>query len=634
MPMTSEYLVAMRSSVLAAIFLTASILNAQPVIQAITDAASISPRVSPGALATIFGTRLASSTAQANGFPIPLSLGGSSVYAVQSQNQMQAPVLYASSTQINFQVPGGLTAGTASFYVSVGGNNSLAFTVNVVSAGPAIFQDSSNHAIAQDASAGYATNSTKNPAASGSVVVVYLTGQGPLDHPVADGAAAPDAPLSTATGTPSATIGGINAPVQFLGLTPGFAGLAQANIQVPSLATGDYPMVITVGGYVSSSAILSVSGSGTAPPSFLTLLGQLTFVNSAASSIAINNNTTYVCGANRIYILDTGNVSTPKILGEFGDADLGGNGGVCAFNQIRSILLDVVGPGSSPSLVVYNVANPTQPIKIGQITPGSFSYLADFSFIGAAGFASTSWFQFDSVSNITAQHGDFLAFDLSSGLPQLISAMVPNAGLPASNNLTVRPFALALPQSTNYPNTVYSASTTATGNSTRGNAALDVIDVSNPQNMQGVNRVGVSAAAIFLGFAYDNRLLFLAGNTTSFRNPGVPDFSITGNLTLTTMDISNVRNPLPIATVETNIQTTGTYHVTPFGSSVFAIVNNPPASDPSGPGSLMIVDARNTRAPVLYPLMTQFGLSGIVAVNNFLLVANQNGINFYRIHIP
>src|SRR6202162_6561569 len=266
----------MRSSVLTAIFLTASILNAQTVINAVTDAASFSPRVSPGALATIFGSHLASNTAQADSFPLPLSLGGASVYAAQSsQNPIQAPLVYASPTQINFQVPGGLTAGTANFYVTVGGGNSLSFTVNVVSAGPSIFQDTSNHAIAQDAAAGYATNSTTHPAAAGSVVVVYLTGLGPVDHSVPDGATTPGSPLSNATGTPSATIGGVNAPVQFLGLTPGYAGLAQANIQVPSLATADYPLVITVGGYVSSSAALSVSGSGTAPPSFLSLLGQV-----------------------------------------------------------------------------------------------------------------------------------------------------------------------------------------------------------------------------------------------------------------------------------------------------------------------------------------------------------------------
>jgi uncharacterized protein (TIGR03437 family) len=239
----------MRIGVLAAIFLAASILNAQR-IQAITDAASYSPRVSPGALATIFGTGLANSTAQASGFPLPLSLGGASVYALQSKTLTQAPVVYASPTQINFQVPNGLTPGVANFSVALNGG-SFSFAVNVVNAGPAIFQDSRNHAVAQDAGASYATNSTSHPAASGSVVVVYFTGQGPVDNSVPDGAAAPDSPLSNATGNPTATIAGVNAPVQFFGLTPGYAGLAQANIQVPNLATGDYPLVLTVGGYVS-----------------------------------------------------------------------------------------------------------------------------------------------------------------------------------------------------------------------------------------------------------------------------------------------------------------------------------------------------------------------------------------------
>ncbi len=185
----------MRTGVLTAIFLTASFLNAQTVINAITDAASYSPRISPGALATIFGARLASNTAQAGSFPLPLTLGGASVYAVQSsQKPIQAPLVYASSGQINFQVPSGLAPGTANIYVTVGGGNSLSYTVNVVSAGPAIFQDVNNHAIAQDAIAGYATNSSTHPAASGSVVVVYLTGQGPVDNPVADGAASPGSP--------------------------------------------------------------------------------------------------------------------------------------------------------------------------------------------------------------------------------------------------------------------------------------------------------------------------------------------------------------------------------------------------------------------------------------------------------
>jgi uncharacterized protein (TIGR03437 family) len=42
-----------------------------------------------------------------------------------------------------------------------------------------------------------------------------------------DGAAAPSSPIYQATGTVTATIGGVNAPVLFAGLTPTFAGLYQ-----------------------------------------------------------------------------------------------------------------------------------------------------------------------------------------------------------------------------------------------------------------------------------------------------------------------------------------------------------------------------------------------------------------------
>ena len=94
--------------------------------------------------------------------------------------------------------------------------------------------------------------------ALGSYIVAYVTGIGPLDNPVADGAAAPDSPLSEATSPYLATIGGQNAPVFFLGLTPGSVGLAQANITVPYLSSGDYPLVITINGVASNGPLVTV----------------------------------------------------------------------------------------------------------------------------------------------------------------------------------------------------------------------------------------------------------------------------------------------------------------------------------------------------------------------------------------
>jgi uncharacterized protein (TIGR03437 family) len=607
--------------------------NAASVIQAVTDAASYAPRVSPGSLATIFGTGLASSTLNASGLPLPVTLAGATVIVSQSQVSTQAPLVYASATQINFQVPSRLVAGTAALYVTLGGGQSLIFNFTVVTASPGFFQSTSNQAAAQNAD--HSANSSSKPAAEGSVITVYLTGQGPVDHPVPDGTPAVTSPLAHATSTVSATIGGVAATVEFLGLAPGFVGLAQANIEVPSLASGNYPMVITVGGFVSSSAVLSVSGSGTKPPSFLSLAGQLSFGNGGTSSIVVFNNLTYICNANQIIIVDTSDVTNPVYDGEFGDANLAGNGGACALNTDTSqpILVDLLGPGSTPSFVVFDLSTPTQPVTLGSITPLTYTFLADLTFMETAGFSSTSWFTTDSANDITSLHGDFLAFDFSALLPQLVSTLVPTSGEPASNNLNPRPNALALPDGFNL---VYCDTTTATGNSTAGVAALDVIDVTNLENVQGIDRVTVSDAAIFLGMAYDNNLLVVSGNTTGFRNPGVPNFNLTGTLTVTTMNINNVESPQPITTVVTKIQTTGTYYVQPFGSNVFvfALVNNPPETDPTGPGSLMVVDARNSSAPVLYPFITQFGLSGIATSNGYLLVPNQNGLNIYKITIP
>ncbi len=606
--------------------------EAQTVINSVIDAASFAPRVAPGALASIFGSNLADSTQGATGFPLLKNMAGATVYV----NQSPVPLLFVSATQINFQVPSGLAAGTANLYVSRDGGSSAIFQLTVVANGPAMFQDSSNHAIAQNL-VDYSLNSSTNPVASGAVLIVYLTGQGAVDHAVPDGTATPASPTSTATATATATIGGVDATVQFLGLTPGFLGLAQANIVVPTLATADYPLVLTVGGYVSASAMVSVSGSGSAPPTYLTQVGQLNFANGTSSSLAIYGDTTYVCGPNRINIIDTSDVTAPSYVGEFGDLQLAGNGGKCALNTATSvpILVDIVGPGTAPTFAVYSLATPDDPVLLSQLSTTPYTFLTDISFVGTTGFVSTSWYQ-TSGNSITGQFGNFVAYDFSSLFPALLGVL--SSG-PGSGGASVMPNSLALASSSSYPNTAYVTSTTATGNSTSGLAALDVVNISKPQSMQGIYEVTVSDAAIFLGFGYDNPLLLVTGNTTGFRNPGVPDFNINGNLTLTTMNIANVDAPAVTATMTTQIPTTGTYVVQPFGSNIFAIVNNPPATDPAGPSSLWIVDASTPSAPVLYPFATEFGMSDVSAafVNSttaYLLVPNVNGLTIYSIQTP
>jgi uncharacterized protein (TIGR03437 family) len=223
-----------------------------PKISAVVNAGSYaSDGFAPLSIVTIFGSNFASGIAQATSFPLSTSLNGVSV---SSEGYACFP-LYVSPNQINLVLSNSLV-GNAILQVSVGPASTTAL-VFVRPTAPGIFATNGNHAVAQNQD--YTTNSPSSPAASGSVVTVYFTGQGATHVFLADGLPAPPDPAWDATAAvTTATIGGQPAAVLYSGATAGFSGVAQANIQVPNLPPGDYPVILTVGGAASNAASISV----------------------------------------------------------------------------------------------------------------------------------------------------------------------------------------------------------------------------------------------------------------------------------------------------------------------------------------------------------------------------------------
>ncbi|MBV9771114.1 MAG: hypothetical protein JOZ32_16195 [Bryobacterales bacterium] len=231
----------------------------QPVTPAIAaggvvNAASYTPTVSPGALASIFGSNFTGTGLDAiASLPLPASLGGVSV----AVNGTAAPVLYASSTQVNFQIPWETKTGTGTITVSTNGLASAAVSITVQAAAPGLFVQNA-HAVVQNSD--FTLNSSSNPAKVGGTIMAYLTGAGAVSLQPADGAAAGSNPLSTVTSTVTATIASQSAQVSFAGLAPDFVGLWQVNIVVPSgLTQGDFPLTVSVGGQSSNPANVSVT---------------------------------------------------------------------------------------------------------------------------------------------------------------------------------------------------------------------------------------------------------------------------------------------------------------------------------------------------------------------------------------
>ena len=224
--------------------------------QAVVNGASFAPRrLAPGSLFSIFGNGFSQQTASATSLPLPTSLASTQVL----MNGQPVPLDYVSPSQINAQVPLETPVSTpVAISVVNAGKQSNTTTLNTLPAAPGIFTYGQNQAVVQNRD--LSVNSPTNPAHTGDVVVAYLTGGGAVSASGSwvTGGASPGG-LSPVTSSYSVTVGGQQAQGMYLGLTPGFVGLYQANIKVPQIAPGNYPLSITVNGVLSNGPLISVA---------------------------------------------------------------------------------------------------------------------------------------------------------------------------------------------------------------------------------------------------------------------------------------------------------------------------------------------------------------------------------------
>jgi uncharacterized protein (TIGR03437 family) len=243
--------------------LISSAARPAPAIAAVVNAASwLAGAVSPGELITIAGSALgpaalSTSMLDQNG-RVSTSLDGVSVLF----GGFYSPEIFVSAGQINAVVPYEVASTATTVQVVAAGQASSAFPVTVAAAAPALF--TSNGSGAGPAAAlnqDYSYNGPANPAAKGSYVMLYLTGEGLTAPAGVTGAVttvAATAPITPQPALPvKVFIGGQAAYVEFAGEAPGeVSGVLQVNVQIPANApSGNLPLSVSVGGYTTPSGV-------------------------------------------------------------------------------------------------------------------------------------------------------------------------------------------------------------------------------------------------------------------------------------------------------------------------------------------------------------------------------------------
>ena len=196
--------------------------------------------VAQGDIAAVFGSQFTYDAAQgASSVPLPSTLDNIQVLV----NGKAAPLFFTSSGQINFEVPIDAATGDGTVQIVRNGTQGNMVYVNINPRVPRfILYGGGPYAVMTTPDGSALTGIPNHPVKAGDTIVIYAVGLGPTTPPVPTGTASPGGNnLAIVPGTTQVCFG-VETPFQqapcatplFTGLTPGFVGLYQINVTIPS----------------------------------------------------------------------------------------------------------------------------------------------------------------------------------------------------------------------------------------------------------------------------------------------------------------------------------------------------------------------------------------------------------------
>ena len=217
--------------------------------------------IARGSMVVIFGTNMGPvALQQAASYPLPTSLGGTSIKITSGATTTDAIINYTSAGQIAAIIPSATPVGSATLVVTYNGRTSPASAFKVVANSFGIFAANQGGSgpgiIATGDGKLFGLTTAANP---GDVAVIWGTGLGPVTGNEAAGALPGDMP-----GVPvEVSVGGQFATVLYRGRSGCCAGIDQISFTVPAALGCRVPVTLKINDVVSNYASMAIAPAGT-----------------------------------------------------------------------------------------------------------------------------------------------------------------------------------------------------------------------------------------------------------------------------------------------------------------------------------------------------------------------------------
>jgi len=367
-----------------------------------------------------------------------------------------------------------------------------------------------------------------------------------------------------------------------------------------------------------------------------TLLGA-TAIAGTPRSVALKGTDAYVCSDSSISRVDVTNPAIPVVKNTFAQAQLTAGGATgyvavpCAIIG-NNLIVEYSRPNGNTTagvlptqVAVYDITNPASPSLVSN-TGFQKPDAGGLSIIGNFGFTTTSVFFYNPFSRfIFAERGDLIAFNLTNlNAPTFAGTLFPAPPGDPDRGGYNQIFGHVVAN----PATILLASTTAGGPSggdyTSGVGNIIVADVTNPASMSIAKQVQIPEARLIGSIALQGNTAIAVGDSQGYYDALS---GLVGNLTITSLDVTDPRNPKVLQTIVTGLTDVSGPSVVALGNNTFAAGGTSNSGNPV----LLFIDASNPLQLRYIPYDASVLSTPVLSSGNMFYAIGDSGLSIYRL---